>query len=190
MSPLLPNKAPAGAFFVYTHAMSLSLLTLSPTPETLAAVQRLADGNPAYYRAVTGNPAPADAGRNLFDDHDLPPETRGKQRLQLGFERAGQMVAVADVMRGHPSPHTAWLGWLLVDSSLHGQGIGRAALGLIREHILYVWPETHALRLSVVETNTEALTFWPHMGFTDTGERKPYSDGPIESTVWVFEMRL
>jgi ribosomal protein S18 acetylase RimI-like enzyme len=43
------------------------------------------------------------------------------------------------------------------------------------------WPWARRLRLSVVRTNDNVLGFWRRMGFTETGEVRPWRYGKLRS---------
>ena len=169
--------------------MGLEVRVLLPTPETLAAVQRVAESNPDYYRAVEGDVAGPTAAVDYFDCTDLPPAAKHLTPYKLGVYEGETLVGVADVLRGYRTPDCAWLGWWIVDAARHGQGLGRRGYAAVEKYIR-TWPEITHIMLSVVEPNAPALTFWPHMGFRDTGERRPYREKRGEVTLWVFNKNL
>ena len=43
------------------------------------------------------------------------------------------------------------------------------------------------VRIGVVRTNEDVLPFWTGLGFTPTGEVKPYRYGPVVSEVLILE---
>jgi ribosomal protein S18 acetylase RimI-like enzyme len=49
------------------------------------------------------------------------------------------------------------------------------------------WPWVRRLRLSVVRTNDQVLGFWRRMGFTETGEVRPWRHGKLESEVVLMD---
>lgn len=169
--------------------MTLELRFLEPTPATLADVQRVAEACPAYYRAIRGGPAPASEAADTFDFTDLPPGIDPANVFFFGLHHHGRMVGVANMTRGYKAPDAAWLGWLIIEETLQGQGLGRQAYGLLEAHARQ-WPDVRRMQLAVVRTNTTAFPFWARMGFTDTGARKPWNEGSVESESHILEKRL
>jgi hypothetical protein len=54
-----------------------------------------------------------------------------------------------------------------------GRGLGRAAYEAIEAQVRR-WPQVYTLRLAIVATNAEVVAFWHRMGFSETGEVRPY----------------
>jgi len=77
----------------------------------------------------------------------------------------------------------------MIDERLHGQGLGRAAYEKTELQIRD-WPEIHRIGISVVATNDVAVPFWQRMGFSLTGERKPYQHGSVKSEVILMRKDL
>ena len=87
--------------------------------------------------------------------------------------RDGEMVGCADVIRGWPSVDTAHIGLLVLDESHVGRGLGGGASEAI-EALVRRWPQVSTLRLAIVATNAEVVAFWDRLGFSETGEVRPY----------------
>ena len=77
----------------------------------------------------------------------------------------GRLVAIAITLAHHPDPADPdpWIGLLMVDASLHGQGHGRRLATHVENHFR---KSGHpALRLAVLQNNPRALTFWTTLGY-------------------------
>jgi GNAT superfamily N-acetyltransferase len=99
------------------------------------------------------------------------------------------MVGCADLIRGHPDAATAHVGLLLVAERHEGRGIGSAAFKEL-EALVRSWHSCSRLRLGVVRSNDRALRFWSRLGFTPTGEVKPYRYASVVSEIVVFDKPL
>ncbi|MER5885084.1 GNAT family N-acetyltransferase [Streptomyces sp. NPDC001941] len=89
----------------------------------------------------------------------------------------GRLVAVAVTLAHHPDPADPdpWLGLLLVDARLHGQGHGRRLARYVEEGFLAAGRA--ALRLAVLEDNAPGLAFWGALGYRETGRRPDLQRG-------------
>lgn len=99
------------------------------------------------------------------------------------------MVGCVDLIRGYPTPDTAYLGLVLVSEQFRRQGIGSATLELVEDYVRG-WPECKRLGLAVVRTNEEVIPFFLRHGFEPTGEIRPYRYSNVESESILFEKRL
>jgi ribosomal protein S18 acetylase RimI-like enzyme len=99
------------------------------------------------------------------------------------------MVGCIDLIEGYPEPDTATLGLLLIAESFQGQGIGSEAYRAT-EATVRAWGTCTKIRLGVVRTNAAVLPFWIRLGFTETGESKPYSCGPVLSEIVILTKTL
>lgn len=125
----------------------------------------------------------------MFTPYDLPPGTSVTARSTLGIMQANQMVGVVDMLRGFPNPSTVHIGLVMLSEKYQGKGLGRATLAAIQRYVSQ-WPDIHTLRISVVDTNREVLAFWQKMGFTLTGETRPYQEGTVTSFVHILAKPL
>ena len=85
-----------------------------------------------------------------------------------------ELVGVLDLLLRYPDDETLYIGLLQVDLARQGQGIGAAACRALEDEVRARWPWVRRLRLSVVRTNDQVLGFWHRMGFTETGEVRPW----------------
>jgi ribosomal protein S18 acetylase RimI-like enzyme len=77
------------------------------------------------------------------------------------FEDHGEVVAYALYRE---EPEELYLRQLFVARNRRRQGIGRAAMEILRTQI---WPKNKRLTVSVLVKNAAALAFWRAMGYTD-----------------------
>jgi ribosomal protein S18 acetylase RimI-like enzyme len=93
----------------------------------------------------------------------------------------GELVGILDLLLRYPDDETLYIGLLLIDRGRQAQGIGTAAYQALERELLPRWPWVRRLRLSVVRTNDQVLGFWRRMGFTETGEVRPWRYEKLES---------
>lgn len=160
------------------------------TADQEAELQALLESDPGYAERVTGYPPGSSDALSLTISR--PDGTEPEQKHVLGAWRAGpgrsdELVAVIDLIRGYPDPSCAYVGLLLVRWDLQGSGIGRTTWQLAEE-LVAGWEDIARYRLAVVQTNAKmALGFWRTMGFTETGERKPYRYDHLETIAILME---
>jgi GNAT superfamily N-acetyltransferase len=152
----------------------------------MADLQRVLEGAPQYAELVTGAPpGPADAQSTYSG---LPEGKSYEDKFVFGICCGADMVGCADLIRGYPDRHTAWLGLLLVAKAFERRGFGSAAYREL-EAVVRSWG-CKRIRLSVVRANAQALPFWRKLGFAPTGETKPYRYGAVVSEHILLEKRL
>ena len=138
----------------------MDLVTLAPLMPDAGILERLAEifsSDPDFLLASQGKSAftVADVAAYISREHD------GDGRIHLltdGF----RIVGLATTLAPHPREPYPWVGLLLVDSSLRGQGFGRRASGLLEVMFMGKWP---ALRLAVLQATPLALQFWLSLGY-------------------------
>ncbi len=164
--------------------MTVTLRELDGNGQDIDAVQHVLDGAPGYTLRVTGRPVrPADA-EALFAA--LPPGLARSAKHVFAVDLDGTMVGVVDLLDGWPDPSTTHLGLLLLDESHQHQGIGSIVWQQLQA-MLARKPHVRTVRAAVVQTNIEVLPFWTRCGFTDTGQRKPYTSDDLVSTAIILE---
>ncbi|RYZ75149.1 MAG: GNAT family N-acetyltransferase, partial [Proteobacteria bacterium] len=111
--------------------------------------------------------------------------------FQQGSDSAAPqtLIGCIDVLIGYPSQETAMLGLLIISELHQSKGYGREALALLEDQ-LHQYPQIQKIRIGVVETNSEVLSFWKKQGVAEIGERKPYVNGDVRSEVLVLEKFL
>lgn len=153
------------------------------------AVQELIESDPGYTERITGYPPGAADAQSLLM---MRPEGLAEEaKVVLGVWDGDQLVAVVDLLRGYPNPHTGFIGLLEVHGGHQGKGVGRTAYELVEQYVGEQWPEIRIMRLAVVDTNAEQATrFWVRQGFAATGEVKPYRYDKLESVARLYEKQL
>jgi GNAT superfamily N-acetyltransferase len=101
--------------------------------------------------------------------NDCPAGITAQDKLVLAIMDEQHIVGCIDLVRGYPTPETAFLGLLQLRPAAQGQGLGSAMLCEIMAQAA-AWHCTR-LRLAVIETNGPGLTFWLRHGFCQVGRR-------------------
>ncbi|MGW3986885.1 N-acetyltransferase family protein [Streptomyces sp. NPDC004830] len=115
------------------------------------------------------------------DPHDVRPEqvaaALAAEWEQPGTEvllarGAGRLVGIAVTLAHHPDPADPdpWIGLLMVDAALHGQGHGRRLATLVEDRFRAAGRT--AVRLAVLTGNAGALAFWTSLGYGTIGHRE------------------
>ena len=107
----------------------------------------------------------------------------------FGIFAGKEMVGCIDLIRGYPTANAATLGLLLVAEQHQGVGIGCQAFTLL-EQFARGWGSCDLIRLAVVMTNSEVISFWRKLGFSETGVTKPYCYGSVISQTIIMEKPL
>lgn len=163
------------------------LKVLTGKIDEILELQKVLESAPNYSMNISGSlPSPVES-QSLFSA--LPPNKEYKDKFILGFYSDNEMFGCADIIRGYPNEKVAMIGLLLISEKFQTKGFGRTTYDLV-EKLCLSWPEIEIARIGVVETNSVVMPFWEKMGFLKTGERKPYSEGVIESTNIVLEKRI
>ncbi len=98
-------------------------------------------------------------------------------------------MGVIELVDGFPVPTTAMLGLLLIADTHRRRGIGTRAVRAV-EDLVVSWGTCDRIRIGVVRTNAQALVFWEAVGYSATGEMRPYDEGAVRSEVVVMEKRI
>lgn len=153
-------------------------------PDDEQALQHLLESDPGYTERITGYPpGPSDALSLRIGRPDGAPE---EAKLVLGGWRGDDLVAVLDLVRGHPDPDRVLVGLLLVHPAHRRLGLGRELLRTVDRHAA----EATVARAAIVDANEEVTGFWHALGFRATGETRPYRYGRIESISRILERPL
>ena len=153
----------------------------------MANLQRVLEDAPTYAGLITGAPPGSADAQSTFTI--LPDGKTYDDKYVFGIYLEPQMVGCVDLIKGYPEPNTALLGLLLVAEPFQRRGIGSAAYRAI-EDVIRAWGTCAKIRLGVVRTNAGVLPFWKRLGFTQTGETKPYSYGSIVSELVILTKSL
>lgn len=85
---------------------------------------------------------------------------------------AGRLVGVAVTLARHPDPSDPdpWIGLLMVDAGLTRQGHGSRLVSLVEDRFRAAGRT--AVRLAVLDGNTDALSFWTALGYRVLDHRR------------------
>jgi len=137
-------------------------------PEDVTRLFGLFEQAREYSLLVEGRlPTLEEAKQELLD---CPPGKTLEDKFFGAYWLDDRLVGCADLIRGYPEPHIAYLGLLLFAQSCQGQGLGVRALAQLVE-MARSWG-CSLMRLAVIETNLRALAFWQREGFCEI-YRKP-----------------
>ena len=86
----------------------------------------------------------------------------------------GRLVGIAITLAHHPDPADPdpWIGLLMVDASLHGQGYGRRIARSVEDR--FRASARTAVRLAVLAGNPKALAFWTALGYEVIDHREDH----------------
>lgn len=154
-----------------------------------ALLQAFFDANPAYFLAVTGEPAgPTEAREEI---HSRPPPDWPYSRTWLiGYldEASGELLALADGVSDLLAPGVWHIGLFIVATARHGSGDAQRLHQGLRD-----WAAAQGaawLRLGVVQGNARAERFWQAQGYRQTRLRQEVQIGPRTHTVRVMVLPL
>ncbi|MGI6221919.1 MAG: GNAT family N-acetyltransferase [Coriobacteriales bacterium] len=148
------------------------------TEADITAVFQLARRNRRYYRSLGIKPSMARLTEIISD---IPDGTTETDKFFVGFyAEDGELVAVLDLICGHPEPDDAFIGWFMVEASLQGQGIGSQIFADIRAS-LKAQGYDH-LELKCPKASEEARGFWKSQGFQPTGKEEKDPGGTYDLT--------
>lgn len=96
---------------------------------------------------------------------DTPPGCDPAASQRLGLFQGGVLVGVAELSFGFPLAQDAYLGLMLLDRAMRGQGLGAQFLTQVQARAA----PAPRLYLAVLQENPRGRAFWQRHGFTDTG---------------------
>lgn len=146
-----------------------------------AALQALCDACADYHVLIEGEPAGPDEGRHLLAE--LPPGKTLEDKFFFGlFTPRPRLCGALDLLRDCREPGEWYLGLLLFEPAVRGQGLGERVLRAA-EH----WARTQGaqqMRLACAEQNEAGRRFWERQGYREDRRFPPRLRGARE-TVFV-----
>ena len=140
------------------------LLAVPAGMEHAHQIQCCFDGAPEYFTVTEGRPPAPDAAARLLADVEVD----DRRRLYVLVPRAGgPAVGVLDLHLDYPEPGTSHVGLLLFREACQGLGYGKETTAAVEAALARAGYA--ALRLSVVDENVDAKTFWERLGFAIVG---------------------
>lgn len=137
-------------------------------PTAVADLQSVFNGAPAFSLLVEGKLPEPDAAEQALEA--LPPDIDYPDKFVFGYYLDQQIAGCADVIRGYPEKHCAFIGLLLFAENWQRQGLGKQALQHI-DHLARGWG-CQEIRLGVVANNQPGLVFWTAQGFVEQSRRE------------------
>ncbi len=156
-------------------------------PENMPELQALIERSVDYFLLVEGRAPGPDAAQALQTER--PPGWDLKNNFLIGIWDQGQsLVGVLEGMRDYPEHGIFWIGLLLIDPALRGQGLGRRICKGFEE-----WSRSHEvgrIRLGVIEENARALQFWQRQGFEEISRSEPVHLGNKTHVIVRMQKRI
>jgi ribosomal protein S18 acetylase RimI-like enzyme len=142
-----------------------------------AQIQACFEGAPDYFARTEGKLPGPDAAVQLLADAEIDDH---RKVFALVPRVGGPAVGVLDLHLDYPEPATAQIGLLLFREACQGLGYGKETTAAVEAALARAG--YRALRLSVVDENTEAKLFWERLGFSIVGR--------LDRGVTVYEKML
>jgi GNAT superfamily N-acetyltransferase len=92
-----------------------------------------------------------------------PPGVTKDKIYPHGIRQGGRLIGIVGIAEGYEFPTDWWIGLMLIDPALRGQGIGTAVA-----HDLIERARSSGIimiKLSVLAANPNGLRFWKNLGF-------------------------
>jgi len=145
-----------------------------------AALQALCEACADYHVLIEGEPAgPGEASHQLTE---LPPGKTLTDKFFFGlFTPRPRLCGALDLLRDYREPGEWYLGLLLFEPSVRGQGLGERVLRAAEE-----WVRTQGgrrLRLACAEQNEGGRRFWERQGFREERRFPPRRMGVRETVL-------
>ena len=151
-----------------TAAATERLRFAEVTEDDLDDLLAIHAGNPQYAALTEGSQGHAGHYDRRMLERDWWLGTLEPGRRQLVGRLEGGAAAVwLDLLDANPNDGHPWIGLLMVERSLQGQGLGREAAGAAEELLA----GGEAVRAGVLPANEGALAFWQRLGYTEVDRR-------------------
>ncbi len=152
---------------VAAPGLALALGRLRAAPATRAdadALQACLEDDGGWHLLTSGGPAAASAARDVLEDAEAD-----DRRAVLALRAAASPLVIGfiDLHLDHAEPGVAHLGLLLLRPRVRGGGLGRQVVDALEAAL--PGARQRALRLSVVDEDPLAGSFWQHLGYAAVG---------------------
>jgi RimJ/RimL family protein N-acetyltransferase len=118
------------------------------------------------------HPVEPNSAETLFNDHPEGYDISSKRVYGIYLADDRQLIGVVDLLFYYPDSNSACIGLFMLDPDYRNCGLGKEAYFMVEKEILK--NSMMKIRLGVLEGNMQGFYFWKKMGFSLTGERKPY----------------
>ena len=147
----------------------------------LPQLTRLCSACTAFFELVEGQPASEATAAEILGDWG-PEVARGTKHV-FGFMKRNELIGVAELLQGYPSPGEWFIGLLLLHPSYRGAGLGTELCNAL---MTWIGGEGGtAVRLLVQHQNHKARAFWERQQFSVERETTAHV-GHLESPASVF----
>ncbi len=164
--------------------MNLQIKRFEGKINEVLIVQQMLEEAPHYSMNVSGELPDQEAGEEVFSA--IPPNFEYKNKHVLGVFKESDPIGVIDLLIGYPIEGKAFIGLFLISEKYQKQGLGLRIFSELEKY-LSQFTAIKVIRLSVVESNGDVLKFWVKLGFTKTGEIKPYENKAVRSNAVLLE---
>ncbi|MBF0207913.1 MAG: HIT domain-containing protein [Oligoflexia bacterium] len=175
--------------FPFNNSLFLMPATVDRT-EDVQDVQLVLKRSPQYFLKVNGKLPSDDEAIKLFTEETPLGERVIMLVKHIHHLQENNSIGVVDVIRGYPTSGHAMLGLLLLNEKYQRQGLGAKSYREIEKTVILNWPEVVVMRIGVVDSNIDVITFWVKIGFRKTGEKKPYPEGHLGREVIILEKNI
>lgn len=136
-----------------------------------------------YFELISGQSARPGEAEELLTERPRGSSAADKHVCGVFDRRARHLIGVLDWIRGYPAENDWWLGLLLLDPEVRGQGLGgrlvsASAAWLSQQGAQQLW-------LCVQEQNSPAAEFWRRLGFEDVRTERQRL-GALDNTITVM----
>jgi len=146
-----------------------------------AALQGLCDACADYHVLIEGQPAGPDEALNQL--MELPPGKALEDKFFFGlFTPRPRLCGALDLLRNFREPGEWYLGLLLFEPGVRGQGLGERVLRAAED-----WARAQGarrMRLACAEQNEAGRRFWERQGYREDRRFPPRLRG-VRATVFV-----
>lgn len=115
----------------------------------------------AFFRASTSEPISMETIDN--DKSALPPQTHFTQKKYRLIYFEDRLIGVVDYIYDYPAVGSVYVGLLLLDKQLQGNGLGKQFMVFFESKIRQ--EGYNEIYLSVIDSHVKSKQFWTTMGF-------------------------
>jgi len=115
------------------------------------------------------------AGNVRTDENNVQEVMQQPGSVFLKYTNDEQQIIACVNLQQHGDK--IYLGMFSVSPQLQGGGIGKQLLQAAEEHAQHL--QCNAVYMSVISVRTELINWYKRHGFTDTGERKPFTEDAL-----------
>lgn len=126
---------------------------------------------------------------NIKNDITLKPEglNLDSKYYFLIYDKE-KSIAVIDFLKGYPTNDTVFIGLLMVDENIQGEGYGSKIVnGLMKK---FKTEGYRTVRIAVIEENDKGLKFWNKLGFKLIKSSTSQINPKIKNNLFILEHDL